>query len=81
MLIGIDYVPQALETDTTETAKNDQDGSSTVNMRSKNQVDFENLTTIYVGANLTENMYLKAGITKVDIRTNENLGTGSIQGY
>ncbi len=79
--VGIDYVPQALSSDTTETAKNDKDGSTTVNMRSnKIQVDFEELTSMYVIANITENFYVKAGGTRVEIITNENLGTGSTYG-
>ena len=74
-------MPQALSSDTTETAKNDKDGSTTVNMRSnKIQVDFEELTSMYVIANITENFYVKAGGTRVEIITNENLGTGSTYG-
>jgi hypothetical protein len=44
------------------------------------QVDFEDLTTYYVNLNLNENFYLKAGIAKVDVITNETLGTGSTYG-
>ena len=81
-IIGIDYVPQALETDTTETAKSDK-GVAAVTptaVTNKVQVDFENLTTLYAGLMLTENFYVKAGVTTVDVITNENLGTGASYG-
>jgi hypothetical protein len=82
-LVGIDYVPASLETDTVETSKMDMrtDDSSTVSASTnKVQVDFEDLTTYYVGLNLTENLYAKAGIVTVDVITNESLGTGSTYG-
>ena len=83
LIVGVDYVPMALETDTTETAKSDKrtDGSDAVtNSTNKIQIDFEDLTTVYVGAMLTENFYVKAGLMHVDVITNESLGTGSTYG-
>ena len=81
-MVGIDYVPAALETDTTETAKDDKGvGAVTATIvTNKIQVDFEHLTTLYVGAMLTDNFYVKAGVTTVDVITNENLGTGASYG-
>ena len=82
-LIGVDYVPSALETETVETQKADMrtDDSSTITGSvNKLQIDFEDLTTYYVGAFLTENFYAKAGMVTVDVITNENLGTGSTYG-
>ena len=81
-IVGIDYVPAALETDTTETAKDDKGvGAVTATIvTNKIQVDFEHLTTLYVGAMLTDNFYVKAGATTVDVITNENLGTGASYG-
>jgi len=78
-IIGIDYVPQALETDTTETAKSDKGvGAVTATtVTNKVQVDFEDLTTLYAGLMLNDNFYIKAGVTTVDVITNENLGTGA----
>ena len=79
LLVGIDYVPEALETDTTETAKSDQQTSTTdavTAVTNKIQIDFENLTTMYIGARLGESFYAKAGVMTVDVITNENLGTG-----
>ena len=81
-LLGIDYVPSALETDTTETAKSDKGVGAVVatTVTNKIQIDFEHLTTYYAGLMLTDNFYVKAGITTVDVITNENLGTGASYG-
>ena len=79
-LIGIDYVPASLETETVETAKADMrtdDEATITGSTNKVQVDFEDLTTYYLGLNITENLYAKAGIVTVDVITNESLGTGS----
>ena len=85
--IGIDYVPYALESDTVENVRHDfaaGGGTGTLGVDSfdKNdvQVDFENLTTAYLSFSVLENMYIKAGITQVDIKTNEKLATGSKYG-
>lgn len=81
LIIGVDYLPTALETETAETAKSQKgtaDAITTAN--NKIQVDFEHLTTLYLGVMLSENLYVKAGVTTVDVITNENLGTGSTYG-
>ena len=82
IIVGIDYVPQALETDTVETAKSDKepDATTATTVSNKVQVDFEDLTTIYVGAMITDSLYVKAGAMKVDVITNENLATGASYG-
>jgi hypothetical protein len=87
-MVGIDYVPAALETDTTETAKSDkrsaqnaaQNGDDITSSTNKVQVDFEHLTTLYAGMMLTDNFYVKAGVTTVDVITNESMGTGANYG-
>lgn len=80
LLVGIDYVPDALASETSESIVDDQkgkdDGASTRNTQ-KVQVDFKDLTTIYLGLNVTDNLYVKAGMVTVDVITNETLGTGS----
>ena len=79
-MVGIDYVPNQLETETTETAKSDKvtSGEETVTARTNTvQIDFEDLTTIYAGFIINENMYVKAGVMTVDVITNENLETGA----
>jgi hypothetical protein len=81
LTVGIDYVPATLESETTEKLTTDRLANSTDNaVTQKVQVDFEDLTTFYVNLNLNENFYLKAGIAKVDVITNESLGTGSTYG-
>ena len=74
--IGVDYVPESLSSETTEDSKTD--GGSTVT--NKVQVDFEDLLTFYASLNITENLYVKAGVAQVDVNTNELLGTGSAYG-
>jgi hypothetical protein len=83
-LVGIDYVPAALETETSESIRNDittGGASSFTAQTNKVQVDFEDLTTYYLGLNLGDSgAYAKVGIVKVDVITNESLGTGSTYG-
>ena len=78
--VGVDYVPQSLESDTVEEARADLKGktagaSSTVN--NNVQVDFDDYITAYIRLNVTENLYVKAGVSEVEMITNESLGTGS----
>ena len=83
LIVGLDYVPAALETDTTETAKSDKRTASSdaiTASTNKIQIDFEDLTTVYLGAMVTDNFYVKAGVMHVDVITNESLGTGSTYG-
>ena len=83
--IGVDYVPMALESETTENTQTTTTSSDTGT--NKVQVDFEDLTTIYASFFATDNIYLKVGYMEVDVKTNENLATGgnygntSLDGY
>ena len=76
--LGVDYVPMALESDTTEntqtTTTNSDTGTNTV------QIDFEDLRTYYASFFATENFYLKVGYTEVEVKTNESLATGGSYG-
>ena len=82
--LGIDYVPYALESETSNHEQEDiqagelESGKSTVDQ--KVQVDFENLLTVYAKLNFTDNVYLKAGYMQVEAVTNESLGTGASYG-
>ena len=82
-MLGVDYVPGALETDTAETAKSNISSVSAAGaitktaVTNKIQIDFENLTTAYAGMMLNDNFYVKAGVMTVDVITNENLATGA----
>mgnify|MGYP001199395161 CR=1 FL=1 len=81
--IGVDYVPSALASESTEELRTDllgkADGAAS-SVTQKVQVDFEDLTTFYLALNLNENFYIKAGVSSVDVITNEKLGTGSTYG-
>jgi hypothetical protein len=82
--VGLDYVPTALESETTEnvqTTFNTTHGAALTSVTNTVQVDFEDLTTLYAMININENVYLKAGYMQVDVQTNETLGTGSSYGY
>ena len=77
-MLGVDYVPGALETDTTETANSSEyDGTTSTQ---KIQLDFEDFTTYYVGIMLGDSFYAKAGVSTVEVVTNENLGSGGSYG-
>jgi hypothetical protein len=85
VMIGIDYVPSALETPVQEEVRSDRNsaaedttgvGGFTLKTQ-KIKVEFKDLTTAYVGLMVTDNFYVKAGFSQVDIITKEDLGTGS----
>ena len=81
--IGVDYVPTPFESDTVETQKMDKrtEQSDTVTAGvNKVQVDLEDLYSVYVAMNITENSYIKAGMTSMDVITNESMGTGATYG-
>lgn len=81
LAVGVNYVPASLETETTESVRWDKTTTDTRSAKTnKVQVDFEELTTLYLALNLTENSYIKAGLVTVDVITNESLGTGSTYG-
>lgn len=81
LTVGIDYVPSSLESETTESSRLDKTTTDTqADTVNKVQVDFEDLTTVYLAFNVTENAYIKAGFAQVDVITNESLGTGSTYG-
>lgn len=79
--IGIDYVPSAISSETAETNKKDRTTTATPTDRTNTiKVDFEDLTTYYVSMDVTDNLYLKAGMATVDLITKENLETGASYG-
>ena len=75
-ILGVDYVPHSLDTETTENVQ-DEGGSNKTNTV---QIDFEDYTTIYAAVFLNDNIYAKAGYVQVDAITNESLGTGGAYG-
>ena len=80
--VGVDYVPTSIESETKDTPTTDMTAGANTNtaVTQTVKVDFEDLTTFYVRLNVTDSMYVKAGVTSVDIITNETLGTGSTYG-
>ena len=81
--IGVDYVPTPFESDSVETRKMDQqteNSAAVSSVENKVQVDLEDLYSVYVAMSVTDNSYVKAGITSVDVITNENMGTGAAYG-
>ena len=76
--IGVDYVPSAIATP--ENVSREGSGTATANNpgNSKVQVDFEDLTTVYVKLNLPiGGTYLKAGFHEVDVIINESMASGN----
>ena len=81
LFIGYDYVPNALETETMESARSDITTTDTPTVQTnKVQVDFVDLSTLYLGLNIGENAYVRVGSMSVDVETNESLGTGAKYG-
>ena len=81
LTIGLDYVPSALDSETSETVRMDKTTTDTQTAKTNTvKVAFEDLTTLYVALNITENFYVKAGMAQVDVITKENLATGSAYG-
>ena len=83
LMVGVDFVPSALSTDTVESFRDGHGGltaGDNAGGENKIQIDFKDMTTAYVGLMVTENMYAKVGAVTVDVITNENLATGSAYG-
>jgi hypothetical protein len=81
--VGVDYVPMAMETETATNIQPDMTTSSTQTTKTNNvQIDFEDLTTLYVTLTPPDanGLYVKAGYMQVDVITNEKLGTGGAYG-
>ena len=59
--VGVDYVPMALESETTENIQNMKTVQTGEDAQSTNtvKVEFEDLTTVYALLHPTENLYLK----------------------
>ena len=75
--IGVDYVPEALESETVENQRVQAGAGQAVSDKLNTvQISFEDLTTVYGVFNVTEKFYVKAGAISVEMKTNENLATG-----
>ena len=79
--VGVSYVPGDLETETAEQIRQDQkDGAANAAKTNKIKATLEDYTTAYVAVDITDHLYIKAGIITLDLITNENLETGSAYG-
>jgi len=79
--VGYDYVSSSLESETSETVRMDKTTTDTQTSKTNTvKVAFEDLSTLYVALNITENFYVKAGMATVDVVTKESLATGSDYG-
>ena len=74
----------SMDSETTENVQKDNtsagseaNGTSVTNTV---QVDFQDLTTVYITASSDNGAYVKFGFMTVDVKTNENLGTGGAYG-
>ncbi|MDC0569403.1 hypothetical protein OAO17_00530 [Candidatus Pelagibacter sp.] len=76
--LGYDYVSETMTSDQVENNRLDNNigGAATV-VENTVKVAFEDLTTIYLTANITDNLYAKYGWVDVDVITKESLATGS----
>jgi len=88
--VGYDYSFETLDSATANNDKCDNDtsaadsvtpatlGSCGVDVSvNKVKLEFSNMAQTYVAVNVTPNVYLKAGITSIDVATKESLATGA----
>lgn len=80
--LGYDYVSESMSSDQTENTRVDGKSNHETGTERANtvKVAFEDLTTIYLTANITDNLYAKYGWVDVDVITKESLATGSEYG-
>ena len=80
--VGLEYVATGISTPTNENAQFDhQDGGSDSQKTNKASVEFDDYMSLYVNINTGFlGTYLKAGISRVDIVSTEDLGTGGAYG-
>jgi hypothetical protein len=78
---GINFVPYALESETTENVRHDtcSHTSSCTQTTNKVQVDLVNLAQLYLSYH-NDSFFVKAGVMTADIETDESLATGSSYG-
>jgi len=86
--LGYEHIPNSFSTDEAEDTKRDDlagspegvEGGTLNAVVNKVKVEFKNMYTVYANLNLTENLYVKAGMMSVDVLTKEELGTGGSYG-
>jgi hypothetical protein len=76
--VGYSHVPHDLKSGTSSNSRTDQD-TNTVDSPVLNSIsaDISNYDTLYVSVNIFDWLYVKAGSVDLDVKTTENLETGS----
>ena len=90
LTVGYDYSADTLSSETATNAKCDNDTMISVRIpaqgnggcgvaisNNKMQIDFTDMTQMYVAINITPSLYVKTGITSMEVLTNEVLATGA----
>ena len=84
LAIGVDYVPSGLESDTVENRIHSKGSAAATDLLTSLEntvkIDFEDLTTYYLTAAISESIYLKAGIVEVDVLTKESMASNARYG-
>ena len=78
-VVGIDWIPGSatfVSESKTQTNVTDAD-STTESLTQKVAADLDNHLTLYVEKDIYNGVYVMAGLIKVDVTTNESIGTGS----
>ena len=80
--IGVAYVPHSADSEETVNTQNMHAVATGEDTKSINRVkvSFEDLTTVYVLANMNDNVYAKLGYMQVEAITKEALATGGAYG-
>jgi len=75
-VVGIDYVPHAIESNQVSNQQKGEISGSTLNNTAEVHVD--EITTLYAAYYFNDNFYGKAGVIQADVLTKEVLGTGGV---
>ena len=85
--VGLDYIPLGADVSSktkkrqdTETSVTGTVSTTTTARTQQAQAELDNHITLYAHYNMTDTMYLKVGAVRVDLNTDESLGTGSKYG-
>lgn len=85
--VGLDYIPMDADVSSKTKSRNDTEtsvsgtaASTTTARTNKAQAELSEHITLYASYDLTDSLYIKAGVANVSLNTTENLGTGSKYG-
>jgi len=82
--VGYDYVPHDIGTGTANNLRNGENSGGVItnvaDRENSAKATFEDLNTFYLTADITDFLYVKAGLVSVDAITEETLATGSSYG-